>query len=381
MTTTKLPSVVLINILDHLPWTDISKFACDILFDAYHSIWCSDALLSLLCRRDLYCDTFQLLPPLSIPMRIYISSKLITRLQPHSCSRFAVKYSSLINHRQSIIFCYEELVRIFVEDQCHEWGKYEWGQFKEPLSNAMANAFENSKSVRIGWTKTILSHPMCIFWYHRYERHWSSYPSDGYTILDRDQYEAHCNKYKHSIYYRVSEVLSFVRDKSKVKLVKEWDSQVDWVWNAVEDDPRPNHQRAWYQYIMLFVDNVDGSAQCGLFVTTVNRPSVPSMVPRNDYRYDTADTRNHDGAFLYFDRDTPWTEFRDLFVTKHQTVQNVNEYFEFVHPPYSYQLYHNSWTDNDGKSKIDRTQNPLHCLQYFYPLLRDRYCSSCSLTS
>ena len=355
MATRELPSVVWIIILDHLSWTDISKFVCNILFDEYHPILYSDAFLLLLCQRDLYCHSFESVPPLSIPMQIYIYSRLIVRLQPHSCSRFTAQCSPLINQRQSIIFCFEELIRIFVEDQCHEKG-----QHNKPLSNAMSRAFQNSKSVRIGWTKIILSHPMCVFWYYRPRRERGLAPFDGFTIHHRDQCDAASNRWDSS-YYEVNDLLSFLQQRSKVTFVQKWRTEVDYIWHALEQKGTSSYYyEGRYHYLMLFEDNVDGTEQCGLFVTNIDQDKT---------HYDT---RNRDGGCLYFDRDTPWTEFANLFVMKQPPDSYVREYFEFVHPPYSYDLPPFTWPDTDERLKIDRTLNPLHCLQYFYPLVRDR---------
>ena len=77
MATIRLPSDTLLTVLSYLSWTDISKFATNILFGSFQSILCSDSLLLLLNQRDLYCPSLQTLPPLSIPMQIYIYSQII----------------------------------------------------------------------------------------------------------------------------------------------------------------------------------------------------------------------------------------------------------------------------------------------------------------
>lgn len=160
MATIRLPSDTLLTVLSYLSWTDISKFATNILFGSFQSILCSDSLLFLLNQRDLYCSSLQTLPPLSIPMQIYIYSQIIARLQPYSCSQFAMSCHPHSNEQRSVIFCFEELIRMFVEDQCDKHG-----YLSLQLSDAMNSAFTQSKSVRIGITKTILSHPQCVLWY------------------------------------------------------------------------------------------------------------------------------------------------------------------------------------------------------------------------
>ena len=255
---------------------------------------------------------------------------------------------------------------MFVEDQCHENA-----HFDEPLSNAMANAFKYSKAVRIGWTKIILSHPMCVFWYHR-RGGWGSDPFDGYTILHRDAADAESERWNSNC-YRLTEVLSLFQYQNNMEFVMQWRSQVDWIWHCLEETSNLGDDGGWYHYIMLFVDNVDESGQCGMFVGTVQESGDRKSGNRKNSTFDY-DSRNRDNAFLCFDRHTPCSEFRDLFVAPHRDQEVENDYFEFVHPPYWYDLRDRSWGRYcyEEQMNIDRIQNPLHCLQYFYPLVRDR---------
>merc|ERR1712154_566691 len=116
---------------------------------------------------------------------------------------------------------------MFVFDQCHSSGG-----LSAEHSDSMQKAFELSASLRIGLTKTILSHPQCVLWYF--------YRSDaagksGYTVYDRQTYaqqfdgisgeyfvNAQC-RHIHSV------MRYFERERGDIDFVRDWQTQSDWI--------------------------------------------------------------------------------------------------------------------------------------------------------
>ena len=127
---------------------------------------------------------------------------------------------------------------MFVDEQCHDEQCS-----SRPLSEAMRTAFTDSKAVRIGWTKIILSHPQCIFWY--FARYFARRRSrKSYSILNREQIPG---EYKDE-WSDIHDVLHYFERESKVEFVRNWVTQVDYLWHC-EDTLHPIVQ--YYIFCLL----------------------------------------------------------------------------------------------------------------------------------
>eukprot|EP01084_Bolivina_argentea_P150243 262392_1 len=261
---------ILLTILIHLDWEDLRYFLSDGLFNTYHAILSSRSFLLLLCQRDFCLAQFDDLPHLSIPMQMYCQSYMISKLHTYSFSSFICQCGLLTNQLLSKIFCFEELIRIFRVDH----------------HDSMKIAFYNSKAVRLAFVKTILSHPLSIFWNFQNNNNPSNIVST--KEISRD--------------YRSNTAMEYLEENSNNEFVKNWQLHIDYMWHSRDGE-----------MCMLFMDNVNNTNKCGIFIAEIQ---FDNHCGNDRIMFDN---------FMLFDENTSLDDFKNLYRT------SLSHYFNFVY--------------------------------------------------
>ena len=292
-----LSSDVLLTVLLYLEWNDYVHCLSDDLFDAFHPLLSSKPFLLALCQRDLYVQRFDDLPHLSPSIQIYIFSYLLRRIEAHSFSKFACRCGPEADALLSKIFSFSELIRIFVTDLCI---------CSRDLSskNDMREAFRESRSVRIGITKTILSHPLCVL------REMSIHclrKRGRYQCLLSARDAIRCGSMtRYRICPRGDDIADeFQEDMCRIEnfvnddLVENWELHVDYAFFQTIFDPL-SYDKDWDTALLLFFDNFQGTKRCAIYA--FNYYSDHGC--RDDTTFED---------YMIFDETTPLQQFRDLF--------------------------------------------------------------------
>ena len=324
---------MLITIMLSFHWDDLKQFLTDKYFDLFYPILSQKAFLLSLCHRDLYLSKLDDLPDLSIPMQIYIHSHIIRKLTDQSLSKFACKCGPISNPILSKIISFEELIQIFVIEQCKKPAQSLNGELIP--SNAMLNAFINSKSVRIGITKTILSHPLCVLWEYRETL---TTQNEFYLIQSRSEI------------LTLSSCFSTPYDYLIEKGINELVDDLDYLWyfSGGYTDYYDN------DICLIFVDNVNGTQKCGIFAVEIE---YSAHHDNDEILYEN---------LLIFDENTSLDEFKKLYC---KSLANL-DYFNFTHCFWSkYQIQEYLLSPFPNSKKKWTLKGFINCLEYFYPLL------------
>ena len=334
-----LPNDILMTVMSWMEWEDLKMYFVDKLFDIFHPVLSSKSFLLSLCQRDFYSSKFDDLSNLSIPTQIYIHSRIIAQLKDHSLSKFACCCGPYSNPILSKVICFEELINIFIIEQCYEHG---YRSKNSNRSDAMKNAFINSKAVRIGITKTILSHPLCVLWEYN-NLYNPGYRHEYYIIHSKNQilndwtYDESIKPYKFLMKYNMDTFNTYLQNISYLWRIRR-------CYGGYDDN----------DVCLIFMDNMDDSSgKCGIFAVEIQYETncAPGKII-----YDNA---------LTFDENTSLDEFKGLYR------KSLTDFFNF---PYSFwPKFHIEeclgCTDEYIVATLKYMDIKVHCFEYFYPLL------------